>query len=1004
MRRVRRRQSGTSPPAESAERFTYDAFLSYSRTPDRELALALQQGLHAFAKPWYRLRALRVFRDEGSLGAGPRLWDSIRRALDSSRFLVLLACEHSARAPWVQREVEYWCAHRGVENVLIVLTDPPADGGEALPGMAWDALRGDFDWRRTTALPGCLAGRFQEEPHAVLLGWARARQELSLRDPDFRMVVAELASPLHGVDKDGLIGEDVRQHRRTRRRVRLTIAVLAALALVAASAAVTAVRQRDTARQQTALAEVRQYVAEARGAADPYTALAFAVAAEQRITPALPEARAAFGEAVLKLDSWGARPVGEASLERLDPDRLYDASVRWSGDGSQAWLADADGNVARWSVRDSRTVLPLRKTAAPVAGSLAPDSVHWSRDGRSLLMTLHGPSDGLPRWYLVREALSGRVTAGPFALRPAGDGVHGVALSPRGDVLASVSEKGGIEWWQVGSGHRLGGPLPGSPGDISNLTWSPDGGRLAAVGGRGLLVWDMRRGTLLWSAPAKHRVKALDWSPDGRRIVTGDEKGMVQRWDTRKGTASPAFGQETQGDAISEVRWSPDGARIAVTDTAGTLRLWDPAAGTAVGPALASDRNHALASLAWSPDSRFLLGRLEHADRPRDHNEPHSAVLRLWEVQPPTARHRTLHGPTGSVLALSWSPDDRRIAGGSSDETVWIWDSRTREPLPGSPFRQSAPAGVPIDGVNSIVWDPGGRRLLRVGNHGLRIWPVSGGAGASPPPWWGSGGAVTAAWSPDGSRVASGTDGGEVRVWDAATGRLTPRQPRHVTAVGRAGASAVTAAVRSVAWSPDNRRLAAALADGSLHFWDAASGRPLGPAPRISPHLARAMAWSPDGELIATGGVDGTIRLWDGRTGEQSPTILKEGDSWIQALAWSPDSTRLVSGDGNGTMRVWDPRRGVPLQRRGGAHSAGVTALSWSPDGSRLVSGGEDHVVRLWQGRTEREICRLVDQALHRTRTTPALTGATDIATDACAHPSRIHNYPVLPLLSASGK
>ncbi|MGW0732260.1 WD40 repeat domain-containing protein [Streptomyces sp. NPDC002851] len=196
--------------------------------------------------------------------------------------------------------------------------------------------------------------------------------------------------------------------------------------------------------------------------------------------------------------------------------------------------------------------------------------------------------------------------------------------------------------------------------------------------------------------------------------------------------------------------------------------------------------------------------------------------------------------------------------------------------------------------------------------------------------------------------------------------------------------------------------MAAVLPDGSLHLWDAASGKPWGATPKPSRHLARSMAWSPDGKRIAVGGVDGTIRLWDGATGTPLPTVLESGDTSVEALAWSPDSTRLAAGDGAGTIRFWEPARDVPPQLREEAHDAAVTSLSWSPDGTRLVSGGEDGAVRVWQGSAERDLCRLLEQTLHRTRSTPELTGATGVATRICADPAGIRDHPVLPLKAYS--
>src|SRR5206468_3151326 len=57
----------------------YDAFISYSHEGDQRIAASLRSALHRFAKPWYMLRALRVFLDRASLSAAPDLWDDVRR-------------------------------------------------------------------------------------------------------------------------------------------------------------------------------------------------------------------------------------------------------------------------------------------------------------------------------------------------------------------------------------------------------------------------------------------------------------------------------------------------------------------------------------------------------------------------------------------------------------------------------------------------------------------------------------------------------------------------------------------------------------------------------------------------------------------------------------------------------------------------------------------------------------------------------------------------------------
>src|SRR5206468_676435 len=129
----------------------------------------------------------------------------------ASSFLILLASPAAAASPWVEREIVQWRATKDANRIMLVLTD-----GEAV----WDQTAADFDWRVTTALPHALERAFAEEPRWVDLRWARTDDHFAERDPRLREAVADLAAPIHGRPKDELIGEEVRQHRRTRRVVR----------------------------------------------------------------------------------------------------------------------------------------------------------------------------------------------------------------------------------------------------------------------------------------------------------------------------------------------------------------------------------------------------------------------------------------------------------------------------------------------------------------------------------------------------------------------------------------------------------------------------------------------------------------------------------------------------------------------------------------------------------------------------------------------------------------
>ena len=113
------------------------------------------------------------------------------------------------------------------------------------------------------------------------------------------------------------------------------------------------------------------------------------------------------------------------------------------------------------------------------------------------------------------------------------------------------------------------------------------------------------------------------------------------------------------------------------------------------------------------------------------------------------------------------------------------------------------------------------------------------------------------AFSPDGTRIASGSRDKTVRLWDAATG-----QPVGQPLTGH------TDAVSSVAFSPDGTRIASGSADNTVRLWDAATGQPVGQPLTGHTDAVSSVAFSPDGTRIASGSADNTVRLWDAATGQ----------------------------------------------------------------------------------------------------------------------------------------
>ncbi len=480
-------------------------------------------------------------------------------------------------------------------------------------------------------------------------------------------------------------------------------------------------------------------------------------------------------------------------------------------------------------------------------------------------------------------------------------GIHSVAFSPDGKLLATGDTNGEVRLYQVADGKQLF-TCKGHTGWVWPVIFSPNGQVIASGGDdKTVKLWDINTGQCLATLQGHSGgIWSLTFSSDGGVLASGSEDTTVKLWDV--GTTQCLHTLQGLGSQVWAVAFSPDNHTLAIGNNDQTVKLWDVNTNQCLK--VLEGHTRKVQSLAFSPDGNMLA------------SSSHDQTVKLWNINTGQCLH-TFQGHIDLVNSVAFSTDGCNLATASDDQTIRLWDVNTGQCLKILQGHDTRVWGVAFSPDKQVLasasddqtvrlWNVNTGRCLRVlQGRTSGIWSVA----YSP--------RTSAVNSLSGCIFASGSNDQTLSLWNANTGKRLKTWRGHNNRV------------TSVSISPDGRILASASEDQIVKLWDITTGEYF---KTLHGHTNRvwSVAFSPDNQTLASGSQDQIIRLWDITTGQCFKTL--EGHTHrVWSVAFS----------------LWDVSTGNCVKTLQG-HTKWVWSVAFSPDNQTLVSASEDATIKLW--------------------------------------------------------
>ncbi|MEM9090427.1 MAG: caspase family protein [Cyanobacteria bacterium P01_F01_bin.53] len=505
--------------------------------------------------------------------------------------------------------------------------------------------------------------------------------------------------------------------------------------------------------------------------------------------------------------------------------------VRFSPDSQTLASASEDGTIRIWK-RDGSLVKTLgsaptgqtpstkqtssteqRAEQGAISSSVASvriTNVAFSPNGQTLAATRNDGSFGV--WNLATGALQYEIMQAETDTSVKQNRLTAIAFSADGATLAVAGADAKIQLWRAADGLKLD-PLRGHTGEITDLSFSPEGELASASADGTLRLWQLRSPSSL----ADLGIHGVAVSPTATKsakqpylVATADYEGGVTLWEHRPGSGSETTSEATvlktlkgHEGAAEAVAFNPAGTHLASVGADSQVILWRVAGGTRL--AAVTDHGDRVTSVAFSHNGQLLA--TGSADK----------TIRLWSVTEDSLTPlATLTGHTDAVTSVSFHPRKPLLLSGSYDKTVRLWQILAK-PTANAKATLIQTMTEPNEGVSAVQFSPMGdsdsadssvRLAAASWDSQLYIWQLQGLSPQLHKTLDHNGGVSALTFSADGQTLVSGSASGMVQLWDSQSGQRLKRL------FGEAGA------VNALGLSSDGQLLVSGAIQGGLGLWD----------------------------------------------------------------------------------------------------------------------------------------------------------------------------------------